>query len=73
MNSEILTLHGSSFPVSTRLNILETVPEEKEWLGAELIFDLDADHIEGADKMTYMEILAEVKKTHTETTGNAHG
>ncbi len=37
---------------------------EKEWLGAELIFDLDADHIEGADKMTYMEILAEVKK-HT--------
>ena len=37
---------------------------EKEWLGAELIFDLDADHIEGADKMTYMQILAEVKK-HT--------
>ncbi|WP_337861026.1 DNA primase catalytic subunit PriS [Ferroplasma sp.] len=37
---------------------------EKEWLGAELIFDLDADHIEGADKMTYMEILSEVKK-HT--------
>ncbi|WMT52082.1 MAG: DNA primase catalytic subunit PriS [Ferroplasma sp.] len=37
---------------------------EKEWLGAELIFDLDADHIEGANKMTYMEILAEVKK-HT--------
>lgn len=37
---------------------------EKEWLGAELIFDLDADHIEGAAKMTYMEILDEVKK-HT--------
>jgi DNA primase small subunit len=37
---------------------------EKEWLGAELIFDLDADHIEGAEKMTYMEILSEVKK-HT--------
>lgn len=37
---------------------------EKEWLGAELIFDLDADHIEGADKMTYMEILSEVK-VHT--------
>ncbi len=37
---------------------------EKEWLGAELIFDLDADHIEGADKMTYVQILDEVKK-HT--------
>ncbi len=37
---------------------------EKEWLGAELIFDLDADHIENADKMTYEQILEEVKK-HT--------
>ncbi len=37
---------------------------EKEWLGAELIFDLDADHIEGANKMTYTQILDEVKK-HT--------
>jgi len=37
---------------------------EKEWLGAELIFDLDADHIEGADKMSYIQILNEVKK-HT--------
>ncbi|MEM0139761.1 MAG: DNA primase catalytic subunit PriS [Ferroplasma sp.] len=37
---------------------------EKEWLGAELVFDLDADHIEGAKNMTYMEILEQVKK-HT--------
>jgi DNA primase small subunit len=37
---------------------------EKEWEGAELIFDLDADHIEGASSMSYEEILAEVKK-HT--------
>lgn len=43
----------------------EKVMKEKEWKGAELIFDLDADHLEGADRMTYMEILAEVKK-HTE-------
>jgi len=38
--------------------------EMKGWMGAELIFDLDADHIEGAEKMRYDEILAEVKK-HT--------
>ncbi len=38
--------------------------EQKEWLGAELIFDLDADHIEGAEKMRYDEILAKVKE-HT--------
>ncbi len=31
--------------------------EEKGWMGAELIFDLDADHLEGADKMTYAEML----------------
>ncbi len=37
----------------------------KEWLGAELIFDLDADHIPGADKLPYEEILSQVKK-HTE-------
>ncbi len=43
----------------------EKVMKEKEWKGAELIFDLDADHLEGAAKMTYAEILAEVKK-HTE-------
>ncbi|MEM0157252.1 MAG: DNA primase catalytic subunit PriS, partial [Thermoplasmataceae archaeon] len=42
----------------------EKVMKDKEWLGAELIFDLDADHIPGAEKMSYMEILSEVKK-HT--------
>jgi DNA primase small subunit len=36
--------------------------EEKEWLGADLIFDLDADHLEGADKMTYSEMLDRIKK-----------
>lgn len=35
--------------------------EEKEWLGADLIFDLDADHLEGADKMSYSEMLAQIK------------
>ncbi len=35
--------------------------EEKEWLGAELIFDLDADHLEGADKMTYPEMLRHIR------------
>ena len=42
----------------------ERVMKDKKWLGAELIFDLDADHIPGASKMTYEEILGEVKK-HT--------
>lgn len=36
--------------------------EDKEWLGAELIFDLDADHLEGADKMTYSEMLIQIRK-----------
>lgn len=36
--------------------------EDKEWLGADLIFDLDADHLEGADKMTYSQMLEQVKK-----------
>ena len=36
--------------------------EEKEWLGAELIFDLDADHIEGAEELSYEEQLKSVKK-----------
>ncbi|MDP6156183.1 MAG: DNA primase catalytic subunit PriS [Candidatus Thermoplasmatota archaeon] len=35
--------------------------DEKQWLGAELIFDLDADHIEGAEKMKYGEQLKSVK------------
>ena len=33
----------------------------KEWLGADLIFDLDADHLRGADRLTYPEQLALVK------------
>lgn len=37
-----------------------TMPE-KEWLGADLIFDLDADHIPGAKSMSYEEMLAAVK------------
>jgi DNA primase small subunit len=34
---------------------------EKDWLGADLIFDLDADHIKGAENLTYEETLAKVK------------
>lgn len=36
--------------------------EEKIWLGADLIFDLDADHLAGADNMTYSEMLLQIKK-----------
>lgn len=36
--------------------------EEKEWLGADLIFDLDADHLEGAERMSYSEMLEQIKK-----------
>src|SRR5581483_9174281 len=32
------------------------------WLGADLIFDLDADHLPNADKLSYEEQLAEVHK-----------
>lgn len=35
---------------------------EKNWLGADLIFDLDADHIKGAEKMSYEETLGKVKE-----------
>ncbi len=35
---------------------------EKNWLGADLIFDLDADHIKGAERMTYEETLHKVKE-----------
>jgi len=34
---------------------------EKDWLGADLIFDLDADHIKGAEGLTYEETLGRVK------------
>ncbi len=36
--------------------------DEKEWMGAELIFDLDADHLEGADKMTYDAMMVQIRK-----------
>jgi len=35
--------------------------EEKEWLGADLVFDLDADHIERVKGMPYADMLEEVK------------
>jgi DNA primase small subunit len=35
---------------------------EKNWMGAELIFDLDSDHLPNAVKMGYVESLIEVKK-----------
>jgi DNA primase small subunit len=35
---------------------------EKGWLGAELIFDLDADHVPGSQNMPYAAQLAEVKR-----------
>jgi len=35
---------------------------EKLWMGAELIFDLDSDHLPNAEKMGYVESLTEVKK-----------
>ena len=34
---------------------------EKSWLGADLIFDLDADHLRGVEGMSYPEMLAQVK------------
>jgi len=36
--------------------------EEKGWLGADLIFDLDADHIPRAREMTYEEMLEAVRR-----------
>ena len=36
--------------------------DEKIWLGADLIFDLDADHLEGADEMSYDEMMIQIKK-----------
>jgi len=35
--------------------------DKKGWLGADLVFDLDADHIPGAEEMTYSEQLGKVK------------
>lgn len=38
--------------------------QDKEWLGAELIFDLDADHIQSERKLTYEETLSLIRE-HT--------
>lgn len=35
--------------------------DDKGWMGAELIFDLDADHLEGAREMTYAEMLLQIR------------
>jgi len=35
--------------------------EEKGWLGADLVFDLDADHLPNAAKMTYPEMLEAIR------------
>ncbi len=35
---------------------------EKEWLGADLVFDLDADHIPGSEDLNYVEQLQKVKE-----------
>jgi DNA primase small subunit len=42
------------YPDAPRMN-------EKEWMGAELIFDLDADHLPDADTITYEKQLELVK------------
>jgi DNA primase small subunit len=36
--------------------------QEKNWMGAELIFDLDSDHLPNADKLSYEQQLDLVKK-----------
>ncbi|MEM0134915.1 MAG: DNA primase catalytic subunit PriS [Thermoplasmatales archaeon] len=36
--------------------------DSKKWIGADLIFDIDGDHIEGAEKMGYSEMLTAVKE-----------
>ena len=35
--------------------------QDKKWMGAELIFDLDSDHLPNAEKMSYAESLNSVK------------
>jgi len=35
--------------------------QEKNWMGAELIFDLDSDHLPNAEKLSYSEQLSAVK------------
>ena len=40
----------------------EPTMAQKDWLGADLIFDLDADHLRGADRLDYPGQLARVKE-----------
>jgi DNA primase small subunit len=35
--------------------------QDKKWLGADLIFDLDADHVRGTEGMSYEDVLRKVK------------
>ncbi len=39
----------------------EPLMEDKGWLGADLIFDLDADHLPGAKQMEYVDMLEAVR------------
>jgi len=38
----------------------QTMPDKK-WMGADLVFDLDADHVRGAQGLSYPEMLQKVK------------
>ncbi len=40
----------------------ESTMDNKKWKGADLVFDIDGDHIEGAEKMGYGEMLLLVKE-----------
>ncbi|MCL4326276.1 MAG: DNA primase catalytic subunit PriS [Candidatus Thermoplasmatota archaeon] len=40
---------------------IDKVYEQKEWMKADLIFDLDADHLPGAESMSYAEMLDRIK------------
>ncbi len=42
------------FPDASRM-------QDKNWMGAELIFDLDSDHLPGVEKITFEESLEKVK------------
>jgi len=43
----------------------EPTMSAKEWMGADLIFDLDSDHLRGAESLTYAEQLDLVKQRLT--------
>ncbi|MCL4447909.1 MAG: DNA primase small subunit PriS [Thermoplasmatales archaeon] len=47
---------------SAYYNNPEASMENKRWTGADLVFDIDGDHIEGAEKMGYGEMLSVVKE-----------